>query len=280
MDLEGKAALVLGGIRGIGKAVALALAGRGMRVAVNWFDWESALPGLEQDLSALGPGHLITRANLLDADTVSGLVDRVAAEFGRLDVLVNNIERGGWPVVHGLYTPEQWDLEMATTLKAKRWAFAAALPHLARTGDGLVVNVSSIAGLVGRSGPAALVFADGYAAANRGVSSLTETWAREAAPRVRVNELMLGFFETRHGPGTRGWDLLSEGQRRAILDHTLLSRTGTLEDAARALVFLAADAPFMTGAVLRLDGGYVLGGDRAGPMPPGVTKPGESVFGE
>ncbi|MBU2489611.1 MAG: SDR family oxidoreductase [Proteobacteria bacterium] len=280
MDLQGKAALVLGGIRGIGKAVALALAQRGMMVAVTWFDWESALPALEADLAATGARHLVIRANLLDTDAIPGLVDRAASEFGRLDVLVNNIERGGWPVVHGPYTGDQWDLEMATTLRAKRWAFETALPHLCQSGNGAVVNISSIAGQVGRAGPAAPVFADGYAAANRGVSSLTETWARMAAPRVRVNELMLGFFETRHGPGTRGWDLLSDAQRRAILDHTLLNRTGTLEDAARAALFLIADAPFMTGAVLRLDGGYVLGGDAAQPVPQGVTNPGESVFGE
>jgi 3-oxoacyl-[acyl-carrier protein] reductase len=133
-----------------------------------------------------------------------------------------------------------------------------------------VVNFSSIAGLVGRSGAAAPVFNDGYAAASRAVSLLTETWAREAAPEVRVNEIMLGFVETRHGPGTRGWGLLSEAQKDAILSHTLLGRTGTLEDVVKAVMFILQDAPFMTGSVLRLDGGYVLGGEKMPPMPPGV----------
>ena len=197
------------------------------------------------------------------------LVQAVVGRFGRLDILVNNIERGGWPVVHGPYVREQWDLEMETTLRAKRWVFQAALPHLKAAGDGAVINLSSIAAIVGRSGPAAPVFNDGYAAASRAVSLLTETWAREAAPEVRVNEIMVGFVETRHGPGTRGWGLLSDAEKQAILDHTLLGRTGTIDDVVKAVMFILRDAPFMTGSVLRLDGGYVLGGEKMQPLPKG-----------
>jgi 3-oxoacyl-[acyl-carrier protein] reductase len=123
--------------------------------------------------------------------------------------------------------------------------------------------------MVGRSGPAAWIFNDGYAAANRGVSILTETWARMGAPEVRVNELMLGLLETRHGPGTRGWGLLTAAQRRALIDHTLLGRIGTVDDAVRAVRFILTDAPFMTGSVIRVDGGYVLGGEGVPPMPKG-----------
>jgi 3-oxoacyl-[acyl-carrier protein] reductase len=133
-----------------------------------------------------------------------------------------------------------------------------------------VINLSSIAAIVGRSGPAAPVFNDGYAAASRAVSLLTETWAREAAPEVRVNEIMAGFVDTRHGPGTRGWGLLSEAQKQSIIDHTLLGRTGTIADVVKAVMFILRDAPFMTGSVLRLDGGYVLGGEKMQPLPKGV----------
>jgi len=174
-------------------------------------------------------------------------------------------------VVHGPYNPEQWDLEMETTLRAKRWVFDAALPHLQASGDGAVINLSSIAAMVGRSGPAGLVFNDGYAAANRGVSLLTETWARMGAPRVRVNEIMLGFVATRHAENTRGWGLLTQTDKEALIDHTLLDRTGTVDDVVKAVMFILKDAPFMTGAVLRLDGGYVLGGEKVPDMPPGVV---------
>jgi len=270
MDLTGKAALVLGGIKGIGKAVALALAKAGTAVAVNYFDWQEELENLRGALAAAGRDYLILKTDLRQAEDIPLMTQAVVERLGRLDILINNIERGGWPVVHGPYVREQWDLEMETTLRAKRWAFAAALPHLKAAGDGAVINFSSIAGLVGRAGPAGLVFNDGYAAASRAVSLLTESWAREAAPEVRVNEIMLGFVDTRHGPGTRGWGLLSDAEKQAICNHTLLGRTGSIEDVVKAVMFILRDAPFMTGSVLRLDGGYVLGGEKMQPMPKGV----------
>ena len=168
MDLNGKVALVLGAIKGIGKAIGLSLAGQGVRVALNYYDWEEELEGLKQDFADTGLPHLIFKTNLLKVEGIAGLVQQVVDRFGRLDILINNIERGGWPVVHGPYTAEQWNLELETTLRAKRWVFDAALPHLAADGDGAVINLSSIAGIVGRSGPAGLVFNDGYSAANRG----------------------------------------------------------------------------------------------------------------
>ena len=270
MNLEGKAALVLGGIKGIGKEVGLALAQAGAAVALNYHDWEEELDTLKRDVAATGRDHLILKTDLREVADIPLLVQAVVGRFGRLDILVNNIERGGWPVVHGPYVGEQWDLEMETTLRAKRWVFQAALPHLKAAGDGAVINLSSIAAIVGRSGPAAPVFNDGYAAASRAVSLLTETWAREAAPEVRVNEIMVGFVDTRHGPGTRGWGLLSEAQKQAILDHTLLGRTGTIDDVVKAVMFILRDASFMNGSVLRLDGGYVLGGEKMQPLPKGV----------
>ncbi len=267
MDLKGKTALVLGGIKGIGKAVGLALANCGVRLALSWYDWQDSLDSMERDFAATGTPHLIERVNLLDTKAVAPFVDHAANCFGGIDILINNIERGGWPVVHGAYTLEQWDLELATTLRAKQWVFQAALPYLKKSGNGCVINFSSIAGITGRCGPVSYLFNEGYSAANRGISLLTETWARLAAPEVRVNELMLGIFETRHAQGTRGWGLLSEDQKQALVDHTLLGRVGLTDDVVRAVMFLIKDAPYMTGSVLRLDGGYVLGGEPVAPMP-------------
>ncbi len=235
MELNGKVALVLGAIKGIGKGIGLALAKEGVSVALNYYDWEESLAQMKQDFDAAGAEYLVTRTNLLETDKIPPLVDKVIDRFGHLDILINNIERGGWPIVHGPYTPEQWDLEMATTVRAKWWVYNSALPHLKASGHGVVVNISSIAGLVGRSGPAGRIFNDGYSAANHAVSSLTQTWARQAAPEVRANELMLGFFETRHGPETRGWGLLTEEQRVEIIDHTLLERLGTIADVSKAV---------------------------------------------
>jgi 3-oxoacyl-[acyl-carrier protein] reductase len=270
MKLNDKHALVLGAGKGIGKKIALHLASKGVNVAITYFDWPEESADTCRELAKIGNNHLAIKADLRRPADVENLVTEVTNKFAHLNILINNIERGGMPIVHGEYTSEQWDLELETTLKAKRWIFNKALPLLKNSGDGAVINISSIAGLVGRSGPAGLIFNDGYSAANRAISLLTETWAREAAPEVRVNELMLGFFETRHAQGTRGWNLLSPKEQAAIIDHTLLGRSGQNQDVIKAISFLLEDGDYITGTTLRLDGGYVLGGSKMVPMPKGV----------
>ncbi len=275
MEIKDTVALVLGASKGIGRAIARALADSGAKVVLPCHnDWPQESEEMKQEFASLGEKHLVVRVDLRDAGQVQNLIEQIRKKFGRLHILINNIERGGMPVVHGSYdlevNREQWDLEMDTTLKAKWLIVHKALPLMKTSGRGVIINISSIAGIVGRTGPAALLFNDGYSAANRAVSSFTRTWAREAAPDIRVNELMLGFFETRHGESTRGWELLKDSDRQGVMAHTLLERTGRLDDVTKAVLFLVKDAPFMTGAVLRLDGGYVLGGDRVPDMPAGI----------
>jgi 3-oxoacyl-[acyl-carrier protein] reductase len=270
MQLQGKIALVLGGAKGIGKGIGFALARAGATVVLTHFDWPEEAARMQEELGALGGDHLALKVDLRDPTAIEELFATIQKRYGGLHILINNIERGGMPVVHGPYTPEQWELEMATTLRAKWWVMRSALPLLQESPEAAVVTLSSIAGIVGRLGPAGLIFNDGYSAANRAVSSFTETWAREGAPTIRVNELMLGFFETRHGEHTRGWGLLSAEQRAAITEHVLLKRTGKIEEIIAAVFFLLQDATYMTGSVLRMDGGYVLGGEKIPPMPDGV----------
>ncbi|MGQ9499836.1 MAG: SDR family NAD(P)-dependent oxidoreductase [Dissulfurimicrobium sp.] len=279
MELSGKVAVVTGAIRGIGLAIAAGLARKGIRCVITYYDWLEDLPGMHKELMASGAEYHAIQVDLTTPSGAERVIKETERRFGRLDILINNIERGGWPIVHGEYTQRQWDLEFNTTITAKWQLFKHALPLLKASGDGAVVNISSIAGIVGRCGPAANVFNDCYSLSNRAIQTLTETWAREAAPEVRVNELMLGFFDTRHGPGTRGWGLLKEYEKTALLEHTLLRRTGTLQEAVRAVMFLVLEATFMTGAVIRLDGGYILGGEKAGIIPKGVVSPDEPTFG-
>lgn len=275
MEIRNKVALVLGGSKGIGRAIARALEDSGAKLILPYhYDWPKESEEMKKEFAWLGENHLTAEVDLRDADQVQSLIAQVQEKFGALHILINNIERGGMPVVHGSYDLKnnrgQWNLEMDTTLKAKWHVVHNALPLMKNSGEGVILNFSSIAGIVGRTGPAGLIFNDGYAAANRAVSSFTETWAREAAPGVRVNELMLGFFETRHGEGTRGWELLKDSEKQAIVDHTLLGRNGSLDDIVKAVLFLIEDAPFMTGTLLRLDGGYVLGGEKVPQMPGGI----------
>ncbi len=272
MEIAGKRALVLGASRGIGLAIARLLADQWVRLALPWFDWPEAAEAMANEFGE--DDHLIMQCDLRQPAEVATLVAAIEERFGGLDILINNIERGGMPVVHGSYrhpiNHEQWQLEMETTLHAKWLVFDQALPLLRQNPQAAVVNISSIAALTGRNGAAGLLFNDGYAAANRGIGSLTETWARLGAPNIRVNELMLGLIDQRHGPGTRGWGLLSSEQQRSLLAHTPLGRTGSAEEVARAVLFLLRDADFMTGATLRLDGGFVLGGEQPTAMPEGI----------
>ena len=275
----GKVALVAGAIRGIGLAIAESLARNGTRLVLTYYDWLDDLDTMHRTMKEAGAEYEAVHADLRREEDAAEAVRAAVERFGRLDILINNIERGGWPVVHGPYTKRQWDLEFDTTVTAKWNLFNAAFRHLQASGAGCVVNISSISAEIGRAGPAAVVFNDCYSLSNRAVGALTRQWARLGAPKVRVNELMLGFFDTRHGPGTRGWGLLSEEQKQAIIDHTLLRRTGRLEDAAKAVDFMVFNAPFMTGAVIRLDGGYLLGGEDVPEMPKGVVGPDEPTFG-
>jgi len=267
-SLSGLNALVLGATRGIGKDIALALAQEGANIILPYYDWPTDCQKTIEHFGTLPGRHLTVKTDLRNPAQIKELCQKIEIEYKHLDILINNIERGGMPIVHGPYTPEQWDLEMDTTLKAKWWMFQTALPLLQKARQGVVVNLSSIAGEIGRAGPAAMIFNDAYAAANRAVSSFTETWARQAAP-VRVNELILGFIEGRHAQGTRGWELLDENTRQKITDRTLLKRTGRLAEVTKAVLFLIKDAPFMTGSSIRLDGGFCLGHDRVPTMPKG-----------
>ncbi|MBW2328460.1 MAG: SDR family oxidoreductase [Deltaproteobacteria bacterium] len=275
MKLAEKYGLVLGASRGIGLAIARKLAKQEVRLALPWFDWPDSCRNMGEEFAAMNMGHITLQADLREPDSVRDMVQTINNEFGCLHILVNNIERGGMPIVHGSYqrqvNREQWQLEMDTTLHAKWLVFEQCLDLLRKAERASVVNISSIAAITGRSGPAGMFFNDGYAAANRGIASLTENWARIGAPSIRVNEIMLGLIDRRHGPGTRGWDLLDRKSKKKLLEHTLLERTGTPEEVADAVLFLVRDADFMTGSTIRLDGGYVLGGEKVDPMPNGVV---------
>lgn len=275
MDLRDRIVLIPGASRPVGRAIARRFADAGAALVLPvHHDWPESTADMEREFTGAGYRFHSYPCDLTNLSDTARLLEAVTVDLGGLHHLINNIERGGMPVVHGPYEAEhnrdQWQLEFETTLRAKWYLFRCALPLLAASGCGSVVNISSIAALVGRSGPASLLFNDGYSAANRGISSFTEQWAKEAAPAVRVNEVMLGLVRGRHGEGTRGWQALTDRQRRDLLDHTLLQRTGTPEEVADLVFFVAVQAGFITGSVIRADGGYCLGGEPVPPLPPGL----------
>ena len=274
MNIDNMTAIVPGASRAIGRAIANNLGKHGVKLLLPTFDWPESIEEMEHEFNKKNYTFLSLSVDLRSEEEVKQLMHRCKEKFGSLSILINNIERGGMPVVHGSYdnphNREQWDLELATSLKAKWLLFHHGLPLLKESGAGAVVNISSIAASEGRSGAGAHFFNDAYSAANRAISSFTETWAREAAPAIRVNELMLGLIQHRHGENTRGWAALSQEERREITEQCLLGRTGTPEEVAQAVLFLIRDADYMTGTTMRLDGGFSLGSKRVPPMPKGI----------
>ncbi|MGW8194356.1 MAG: SDR family NAD(P)-dependent oxidoreductase [Desulforhopalus sp.] len=275
--LTGKSVLIPGASRPIGRAIAEKFGDLGATLILPVFDWPDSIVEMQKTFTAKGYDFFTQPVDLRQKDQVILLTQAINDKTGRLDFLINNIERGGMPVVHGSYDlPEnnnQWDVEFDTTVKAKWLLFHHCFPLLRMNKGGAVVNISSISALTGRSGPAAVFFNDGYSAANRAVTSFTETWAREAAPDVRVNELVLGLVRTRHGEDTRGWANLSAEEKKSLHDTILLGRTGFPAEVAEATFFLAVSATYVTGASLRMDGGFVLGSSKVPPLPPGLLSP-------
>lgn len=266
--------LIPGAARPIGRAIARRFAAAGANLILPYFDWPEDVAAMKDEFHSQAVPFLAMACDLRQGGEIAQLIAAAQQRFAGLDILVNNIERGGMPIVHGSYdlpeNADQWQLEISTTLTAKWLLFHHALPLLRQASRAAVVNISSIAGCIGRSGPTAGLFNDAYSAANRAVAGFTETWAREGAPSLRVNELMLGLIESRHGEQTRGWAALGEAERLALTGHTLLERRGLPEEVAAAVYFLAVEATYMTGSVVRMDGGYLLGGERVPPMPPGI----------
>lgn len=274
MHLQGKIVVIPGASRPIGRAIARKFADQGATLILPVYDWPDSISEMEEEFTAAGFHFFVYAADLRQKNAVLQLREFIISQTGTIHYLINNIERGGMPVVHGSYdlpaNADQWDTEFDTSVKAKWLLFHHLFPILHKETGGAVVNISSIAGLTGRSGPAAVFFNDGYSAANKAIQSFTETWARQAAPDIRVNELTLGLIENRHGEGTRGWANLSSQEKEMIYDTILLGRTGFAEEVANTVYFLAVEATYITGAVLRMDGGFILGGSKVPPMPAGI----------
>jgi 3-oxoacyl-[acyl-carrier protein] reductase len=273
-QLLGKTVLIPGSSRPIGRAIARKFAGHGATLILPVYDWPESILEMEEEFTGDGYNFFTFPADLREKNQVIQLSEFINTQTKSLDFLINNIDRGGMPVVHGSYdlpqNKDQWDVEFDTTVKAKWLLFHHLLPLMqGRTGSA-VVNISSIAGITGRSGAAAALFNDGYSAANKAIQLFTETWAREAAPAIRVNELVLGLIQSRHGEGTRGWAALSDQEKAQIESEILLGRTGFPQEVADSVYFLAVEASYITGACLRMDGGFSLGGNKVPPMPKGL----------
>lgn len=247
MKLEGKKALVTGASRGIGRAIALALAAEGADVAVNFAGNEVAAKAVAAEIEALGRKAIIIKADIASYEAAAAMLDQVVKELGRIDILVNNagITRDGLLM---RMKEEDWDAVLTTNLKGVFNCTKAAIKYMMKQRYGRIVSISSVVGVMGNAGQA------NYAAAKAGVIGFTKAVAKEVAARgITANAVAPGFVQTDMTA------VLNEKQVEAMQAAVPLKRLGQPEDIARAVLFLASDdANYITGQTLHVDGGMVM----------------------
>jgi 3-oxoacyl-[acyl-carrier protein] reductase len=248
MSLEGKAAVVTGASRGIGRAIAEVLAQRGARVVVNYAkDADGANAGVAAIRAAGGQAQAI-QADVSDFKAGEGLVKGCIDAYGSIDILVNNAGTTRDMVI--MMMPESdWDAVIRTNLKSAFNCSKAAVKAMLRKRAGRVINITSVAGIAGNAGQT------NYSASKAGLIGFTKALAREVAARnITVNAVAPGFV-----PTTLTNDLPAE-LKDASLKSIPLGRWGTPVEIAYAVAFLASDeAGYITGQVLSVDGGMVMG---------------------
>lgn len=245
--LADKVVLVTGAARRIGAAIAEAFQTCGAKVAIHYRNSGSDAEALVSRLNAARAGSAKAfRADLADAQCFDTLPAAVVREFGRLDVLINNASTF-YPTPVGEITQDQFDDLVGSNLRAPLFLAQAAAPELGKR-SGLILNIADIHALrpLGRHTV--------YCAAKAALVMLTRSLARELGPEIRVNAI---------APGPVMWPEqgVDEELRRRIVARTALKRTGSPEDIAKAALFFASDAPFVTGEVLAVDGGRLVGGE-------------------
>ena len=246
--VAGKVALVTGASQGIGRGIAKALSREGAQVALL----ARSRLGLEQTLRMIGQSRgLVVPCDVTDRAAVAGAVERVVAELGRLDIVVNNAgQRQNRARVDQLEVPE-WKRMIEVNLSSVFYVTRAAVSHLIEQRSGSVVNVASI------SGPFGIPQIGGYAAAKAGIIGLTKTMAAEWSDfGLRVNTVAPGFIETPMNAWFRNDP--ANAERLAIIESKIpMGRHGQPDEVAQAVVFLAgATGSYITGETLFVDGGW------------------------
>ena len=242
-DLDGKVALVTGGSRGIGEAVALRLAAHGADVALTFQHSEALADGVVDRIKALGRRAVAVRADSADPEAVRGAVQRAAAEFGRLDILVNNAGAGVLGPLEDL-TLEDVDRSLNVNVRAPFLAAQAAAPLM--TEGGRIITIGSC-----MAERAAFPGGSLYATSKTAMTGLTKALARELGPRgITANLVHPGPTDTDMNPA----DGPSSGMQKSF---TALGRYGTPEDVAATVAHLAGESgTYITGASVAVDGGY------------------------
>ncbi len=240
-------ALVTGASRGIGKAIALHLAKKGYKVALNYAGSRDAAEAVKEEIIAQGGQAFTIQGDVSKSEDVKNIFAKVKEEFGHLDVLVNNagITRDALLI---RMKEENWDAVINTDLKSVFLTTQEAASMMMKKRKGSIINISSVVGIMGNVGQA------NYAAAKAGIIGLTKACAKELAGRhIRVNAIAPGFIETDMT------EVIPENIKEDMIRAIPLGQMGSADHIAKACCFLASDdAEYITGQVLKVDGGMVM----------------------
>lgn len=245
-SLDGKVALVTGGSRGIGRAIALELAGLGAKVAINYRGGKEESENVAEQIRALDTEALVIQADVGQKDQARSMVKQVIEQWGRIDVLVNNagITRDRTLKKLG---DEDWEEVISTNLNSVYYTVSAAVPTMLEQKFGRIINISSFVGQAGNFGQT------NYAASKGGIISFTKSAAQELArSNITVNVVAPGFTLT---------EMLAkvpEEIQQKILDGVPMRRFGKPEEIARAVSFLAVDGDYITGQQINVNGGVYM----------------------
>lgn len=241
--MQDKVVLVTGGAKRVGAAICRRLHAAGARLAIHYRSSDQEALALQKELNKLRPdGAALFQADLLDLHALPQLVHRVVRHYGQLDALVNNAS-SFYATALAEVNEAQWHDLLGTNLKAPLFLAQAAAAELRRR-HGCIVNIADIHAERPMQGHLL------YSVAKAGLVALTKGLAQEMAPQVRVNAVAPGVIVW---PESADW--MDEEQRRRIVAHTLLKREGEPDDIAGTVAFLIADAPYVTGQVIAVDGG-------------------------
>jgi 3-oxoacyl-[acyl-carrier protein] reductase len=248
MELEGKVALVTGASRGMGKAIALKLAGLGSKVAVNYVAIEASnkvdADDLVESIIRLGGEAISVEADVRDSETVKAMVEQVADKWNKIDILVNNAGINRDTLLLRM-SDDAWDDVININLRGAYLCTKFVLKSMMRQEWGRIINISSVTGIVGNAGQS------NYAASKGGLIAFTKSVAREMGSRnITVNAVAPGYIIT----GMT--DKLPSERKEAVLSMIPLQRFGQPEDVAELVAFLASDrAGYITGQAITIDGG-------------------------
>ena len=246
-NLEGHVALVSGGSRGIGRGIALRLAGEGVKVGVNYNTGAAQAREVVEEITSADGEAIALQADVSDQSQVTDMVGSLLEKWERIDILVNNAGIRKDRLLMRM-TTEEWDSAINVNLKGAFFCTKAVLPHMARQRRGRIINMSSVVGVAGNPGQA------NYSASKAGLIGLTKTVAKEMARRnITANALAPGYIITAMV------EELSEELQAQVLARVPMGRLGTPADIAGLVAFLCSDeAGYITGQVIRVDGGLAI----------------------